>query len=317
MTQPEVRKAVFPAAGLGTRFLPITKAQPKEMLPLVDKPSIQYGVEEAIASGITHIVMVTGGGKRAIFDHFDRSRELETYLEQRGKQDLLEILAEVDRLSDRCAISYITQKEPLGLGHAVLTAQPIVDGDPCAVLLPDDVILGGPPCLGQLIEVYRRTGATVLAARRVPRSQVSRYGIIATDGGPGPLHQVTDVVEKPEPGEAPSDLAILGRYVLAPDVFPELRGIQPGAGSELQLTDGTRRTIAAGKVVALEFAGEYHDTGTIPGYLKANLALGLQREDLREELLQVIRAMVDADELAVRSGSARLGGSREIRDFVG
>ncbi len=306
MTRPEVRKAVFPAAGLGTRFLPITKAQPKEMLPLVDKPSIQYGVEEAIASGIQHIVMVTGGGKRAIFDHFDRSRELEHYLQQRGKADLLEILAEVDRLSDHCAISYITQKEPLGLGHAVLTAQPIVNGDPCAVLLPDDVILGGPPALGQLIEAHRQTGATVLAVRRVPRKQVSRYGIVVTAGGSGPLYEVTDFVEKPDPQSAPSDLASLGRYVLAPDVMTELARIDPGAGGELQLVDGIRRTLARGKVVALEFEGEYYDTGTIPGYLKANLALALQREDLREELLQVIRAMVDADELAVRAGSARV-----------
>ena len=302
MTRPEVRKAVFPAAGLGTRFLPITKAQPKEMLPLVDKPSIQYGVEEAIASGIQHIVMVTGGGKRAIFDHFDRSRELELYLEQRGKQDLLEILAEVDRLSDRCAISYITQKDPLGLGHAVLTAEPIVGGEPCAVLLPDDVILGGPPCLGQLIDVYRRTGATVLAARRVPRSEVGRYGIIATAGGSGPLHEVTDFVEKPDPARAPSDLASLGRYVLTPEVMTELGRVEPGAGGEIQLVDGIRRTLGTGKVVALEFEGEYYDTGTIHGYLKANLALALQRDDLREELLQVIRDMVGADELALRSG---------------
>ncbi|TMF89001.1 MAG: UTP--glucose-1-phosphate uridylyltransferase [Chloroflexi bacterium] len=306
MNRPEVRKAVFPAAGLGTRFLPITKAQPKEMLPLVDRPSIQYGVEEAIASGIQHIVMVTGGGKRAIFDHFDRSRELELYLEERGKHELLETLAEVNRLSDRCAISYITQKEPLGLGHAVLTAQPIINGDPCAVLLPDDVILGGPPCLGQLIEAYRQTGATVLAARRVPNRQVSRYGIIATAGGSGPLHEVTDFVEKPEPKDAPSDLASLGRYVLAPDVMTELGRIDPGAGGELQLVDAIRRTLATGKVVALEFEGEYYDTGTIPGYLKANLALALQREDLREDLLDVIRTMVDRDELSVRSGSARV-----------
>lgn len=297
-----MRKAVFPAAGLGTRFLPITKAQPKEMLPLVDRPSIQYGVEEAINSGIRHIVMVTGGGKRAIFDHFDRSRELEYYLEQRGKEDLLEVLAEVDALSNRCAISYITQKEPLGLGHAVLTAQPIVNGDPCAVLLPDDVILGGSaPCLRQLIDAYARTGATVLAARRVADDQVSRYGIIATGSSEGPLHEVRDVVEKPDPGEAPSNLAILGRYVLAPDVLGELERTEPGAGREIQLTDAIRRTIQGGRVVALEFEGEYYDTGTIPGYLKANLALALQREDLREELLHVIRDMVDAEELERQS----------------
>ena len=298
MAQPAVRKAVFPAAGLGTRFLPVTKAQPKEMLPLVDKPSIQYGVEEAADSGIEQIVMVTGGGKRAIFDHFDRSRELEYYLEQRGKDDLLEILAEVDRLTDRCAISYITQKEPLGLGHAVLTAAPIINGDACAVLLPDDVILGGPqPCLKQLIDAHAETGATVLAARRVPRSQISRYGIISASASHGRLHEVDDVVEKPSAAEAPSDLAILGRYVLAPAVMRELARTQSGAGGEIQLTDAIKRTIETGKVVALEFEGEYYDTGTIPGYLRANLALALQREDLREELLDVIRQMVDTQEL--------------------
>ncbi len=302
MTTREVRKAVFPAAGLGTRFLPITKAQPKEMLPLVDKPSIQYGVEEAISSGIRHIVMVTGGGKRAIFDHFDRSRELEYYLETRGKDDLLRILADVDRLSDRCAISYITQKEPLGLGHAVLTAEPIINGDPCAVLLPDDVILGGSrPCLQQLIDAYEETGATVLAARRVSDSQVSRYGIIATGQSRGTLHEVTDVVEKPDPADTPSNLAILGRYVLAPDVMTELARTEPGSGKEIQLTDAIKRTIPSGRVVALEFEGDYHDTGTIPGYLKANLALALQREDLREELMDVIRDMVDAAELERQS----------------
>ncbi len=304
MTPAPVRKAVFPAAGLGTRFLPITKAQPKEMLPLVDKPSIQYGVEEAVDSGIDQVVMVTGGGKRAIFDHFDRSRELEFYLEQRGKDDLLEILAQVDRLSDRCAISYITQKEPLGLGHAVLTAAPIINGDPCAVLLPDDVILGGPqPCLKQLIDAYHESGgATVLAARRVPRSQVSRYGIIATGASRGRLHEVADVIEKPDPDSAPSDLAILGRYVLAPDVFPALVATQSGAGGEIQLTDGIKDTIGPGRVVALEFEGEYYDTGTIPGYLKANLALALLRDDLRDDLLEVIRQMVDAQELARTPG---------------
>jgi UTP--glucose-1-phosphate uridylyltransferase len=298
MTRPPVRKAVFPAAGLGTRFLPVTKAQPKEMLPLLDKPSIQYGVEEAADSGIEHVVMVTGGGKRAIFDHFDRSRELEYYLAQRGKDDLLEILSQVDALSDRCKISYITQKEPLGLGHAVLTARPVIEGDPCAVLLPDDVILGGPkPCLRQLIDAYLETGATVVAARRVPRSQVARYGIIAAGQSRGLIHEVEDVVEKPDPGDAPSDLAILGRYVLTPDVFEALVETQGGAGGEIQLTDAIRQVIKSGKVVALEFEGEYYDTGTIPGYLKANLALALQRDDLREELLVVIRQMVDTQEL--------------------
>src|SRR5437870_9815296 len=199
MTGRSVRKAIFPAAGLGTRFLPATKAQPKEMLPLVDKPTIQYGVEEAIASGIEQVIMVTGGGKRAIVDHFDRSLELEHYLEERGKSDMLHILSEVDDLSNQLDITYIQQKEPLGLGHAVWTARRLVEGEACAVLLADDVILGGEPCLGQLVHVHAQTGATVLAARRVGKDQVSRYGIIATDGSDGRVHGVIDVVEKPDP----------------------------------------------------------------------------------------------------------------------
>ncbi len=247
MTGGTVRKAIFPAAGLGTRFLPVTKAQPKEMLPLVDKPTIQYGVEEAIASGIEQVVMVTGGGKHAIVDHFDRSRELEHYLEERGKDDLLGILREVDSLSDRVDINYVQQKEPLGLGHAVWTARRLVEGEACAVLLADDVILGATPCLKQLIEVHAETGATVLAARRVGRDQISRYGIIATGRSDGRIHEVTDLVEKPDPGEAPSDLAIFGRYVLTPDVFTALDTTEPGAGREIQLTDAIKSTIAGGK----------------------------------------------------------------------
>src|SRR5207248_8609386 len=209
-----VRKAIFPAAGLGTRFLPVTKAQPKEMLPLVDKPTIQYGVEEAIASGLEEVIMVTGGGKRAIVDHFDRSLELEHYLRLRGKSDLLRILEEVDDLSNRLDITYIQQKEPLGLGHAVWTARRQVEGEACAVLLADDVILGEEPCLKQLIDAHRTTGATVLAVRRVPKSEVSRYGIIATGGSKGGIHEIVDIVEKPPADDAPSDLAALGRYVL-------------------------------------------------------------------------------------------------------
>ena len=285
MTSRTVRKAIFPAAGLGTRFLPVTKAQPKEMLPLVDKPTIQYGVEEAIASGIEQVIMVTGGGKRAIVDHFDRSLELEHYLRQRGKDDMLRILAEIDRLSDLVDITYIQQKEPLGLGHAVWTARRLVEGEACAVLLADDVILGeGDPCLKQLIDAHRKTRGTVLAVRRFPRSQIGRYGVVATDGGRGPLYTVTDMVEKPEPGTEPSDLAIIGRYVLTPAVLAELDRGEPGAGKEIQLTDAIKRTLGAHPVVALEFEGDYHDTGTVPGYLRANLTLAMRREELRDEL---------------------------------
>jgi len=283
---PPVRKAIFPAAGLGTRFLPVTKAQPKEMLPLVDKPTIQYGVEEAIASGIEQVIMVTGGGKRAIVDHFDRS--------QRGKSNLLHILSEVDELSNRVDITYLQQKEPLGLGHAVWTARRLVEGEPCAVLLADDVILGdAEPCLKQLIDAHLKTGATVLAVRRFPRSQVGRYGVVAIDGSEGRLHNVVDMVEKPEPGSEPSDLAILGRYVLTPAVFVELNRSEPGSGQEIQLTDAVKRTLGTHPVMALEFEGDYYDTGTVPGYLRANLTLAMKREGLREELAPLLRELLD------------------------
>jgi UTP--glucose-1-phosphate uridylyltransferase len=296
MTLPLVRKAIFPAAGLGTRFLPVTKAQPKEMLPLVDKPTIQYGVEEAIASGIEQVIMVTGGGKRAIVDHFDRSLELEHYLRQRGKSDLLHILSEVDALSNQVDITYLQQKEPLGLGHAVWTARRLVEGEPCAVLLADDVILGEfEPCLKQLIDAHRKTGATVLAVRRFPRSQIGRYGVVATGSSNGRLHDVTDMVEKPEPGTEPSDLAIIGRYVLTPAVFAELNRSEPGAGQEIQLTDAIKRTLGTHPVVALEFEGDYYDTGTLPGYLRANLTLAMKREGLREELAPLLRELLDGD----------------------
>jgi UTP--glucose-1-phosphate uridylyltransferase len=309
LTTHHVRKAIFPAAGLGTRFLPVTKAQPKEMLPLVDKPTIQYGVEEAIASGIEQVIMVTGGGKRAIVDHFDRSLELEHYLRKRGREDLLRILGEVDRLSDLVDITYIQQKEPLGLGHAVWTARRLVEGESCAVLLADDVILGGNPCLKQLIDAHVQTGATVLAVRRFPKSQIARYGVVATDGGPGPLHKVTDLVEKPKPGTEPSDLAILGRYVLTPAVLAELDRSEPGAGAEIQLTDAIKRSVGAHPVVALEFEGDYFDTGTVPGYLRANLTMAMRREGLRAELGPLLRDLLDewlAAEAAGESSKTRL-----------
>jgi UTP--glucose-1-phosphate uridylyltransferase len=294
MSTPSVRKAIFPAAGLGTRFLPVTKAQPKEMLPLVDKPTIQYGVEEAIASGIEQVIMVTGGGKRAIVDHFDRSLELEHYLRKRGRDDLLRILAGVDRLSDLVDITYIQQKEPLGLGHAVWTARRLVEDEACAVLLADDVILGeGDPCLKQLIDAHQKTGATVLAVRRFPKTHISRYGVVATDGGKGSLHKVTDMIEKPKPGTEPSDLAILGRYVITPAVMAELDKAEPGAGTEIQLTDAIKRSIGDHPVVALEFEGDYYDTGTVPGYLRANLTLAMRREGLRDELGPLLKDLLE------------------------
>jgi UTP--glucose-1-phosphate uridylyltransferase len=298
MTRPNVRRAIFPVAGLATRFLPVTKAQSKYVLPLLDKPTIQYAVEEAIASELEQIVMITGGGNSAIAEHFDRSRELEFYLEDRGKRDLLEVLAEVDRLSDQIDITYMQQKEPLGLGHAVWTARRLVEDGPCAVLLPDDVILGAEPCLRQLMRAHAETGATVLAVRRVSRDQISRYGIVAIGSSDGRVHQVVDMVEKPSLDEAPSDLAIFGRYVLTPDVIAALGDTKPGAGKEIQLTDAIRKTLDGGRVVACEFEGEYYDTGTVPGYLRANLALALKRPDLREAMLGVVRELIDASEIA-------------------
>jgi len=288
-----VRKAIFPAAGLGTRFLPVTKAQPKEMLPLVDKPTIQYGVEEAIASGIEQVIMVTGGGKRAIVDHFDRSIELEHYLNERGRLDLIEILEQVDELSNRAVITYIQQKEPKGLGDAVWTARSLVEGEACAVLLADDVIVcPDNPCLKQLIDAHARTGATVLAVRRVPKSQVSRYGIIATAGSRDGLHEVADLVEKPNAADAPSDLAALGRYVILPAVFEELGNVGPGAGKEIQLVDAIKRTIGRHPVVALEFEGDYYDTGTVAGYLRANVTMAMKRDELRDELEPLLRELL-------------------------
>lgn len=297
MTRPTVRRAIFPAAGLATRFLPVTKAQSKYMLPLIDKPTIQYAVEEAIAAGLEQVIMITGAGNSGIWQHFDRSRELEFYLADRGKKDLLEVLASVDRLSEQVDIAYTQQKEPLGLGHAVWTARHLVQGEACAVLLPDDVILNGEPTLLQLVRAHAETGATVLAVRRVPRSEISRYGIIAPGASRGRLHEVLDMVEKPPLAEAPSDLAIVGRYVLTPDVFDALRDTRPGAGKEIQLTDAIRRTLSGHRVVACEFEGDYYDTGTVPGYLRANLALALRRPDLREAMLGVVREIADASEI--------------------
>lgn len=284
-----VRKAVIPVGGLGTRFLPVTRAVPKEMLPLLDRPSIQWGVEECAASGIEQVVIVIDPGKYAIPDYFRRDRELEMYLEERGKEDLLEVLRSVDKLTREVELVYVPQREPLGLGHAVWTARNVIGDEPCAVLLPDDVILGDPPCLRQLLDAHGDAGGTVIATRSVSRSELSRYGIFETEGRDGPLHRVTDVVEKPEPDDAPSDLAIFGRYVLAPEVLRALEQTQPGAGKEIQLTDAIKATIGDTSVSALEFTGDLYDLGTVTGYLKANLALGLRRQDMREELLSLVR----------------------------
>jgi UTP--glucose-1-phosphate uridylyltransferase len=275
-----VRKAVFPAAGLGTRFLPATKAQPKEMLPLVDKPTIQYGVEEAVASGVSNIILVTGRGKNAIEDHFDVSAELEAFLESRGKLEQLEEVRSISRLIN---VSYVRQGEPLGLGHAVLVAEAIVGGEPFAVILADDVIDAEPPGLRQMIDVYERADGPVIAVERVPEDQVSSYGIVDVEPAPQlgrGVFRIKNLVEKPPRHEAPSNLAIIGRYILTPDIFPALRGTARDKSGEIQLTNGMKHLLSSRPLYAYEIDGVRHDTGNKLGFLKAVVYFGLKRPEL-------------------------------------
>ena len=283
-----IRKAVFPAAGLGTRFLPATKAQPKEMLPVVDKPIIQYGVEEAVAAGIDQIIVVTGRDKRAIVDHFDISFELEHYLKDRGKTRELQV---VRKISDMVDITYIHQKEPLGLGHAVLMAKDVVGNEPFAVFLADDIIRSQTPVIKQMMEVFAQHQVSVLALQRVEPDQVSRYGVVKVATSDGRIHEVVDMVEKPEPSKAPSNLAILGRYLLKPSIFGILETTHEGVGGEIQLTDALRSMAQHEKVLGLEFEGTYHDVGTVSGFLKTSIAFALERPGLREELLGFLKSL--------------------------
>ncbi len=286
-----IRKAVFPAAGLGTRFLPATKAQPKEMLPLVDKPTIQYGVEEAVASGVANLILVTGRGKNAIEDHFDVSSELEALLERRGKQDQLE---EIRRISNLINVSYVRQGEPLGLGHAVLVTKALVGDEPFAVVLGDDVIDADPPALRQMIDVYNRLDGPVIAVERVPEADVSSYGIVDIDPaeslGPA-VHRVRDLVEKPPRMDAPSNLAIIGRYILTPDIFPALDATAQDSGGEIQLTNGLRRLLQTRPIYTCEIAGVRHDTGNKLGYLKAMVYFALRRPDLAEPFREYLQGL--------------------------
>jgi UTP--glucose-1-phosphate uridylyltransferase len=282
MPVAKVRKAVFPAAGLGTRFLPATKAQPKEMLPLVDKPIIQYGVEEALHSGIRNIIIVTGRGKTAIEDHFDVSFELENMLESRGKKDLLNIVHQVSDLID---VSYIRQKEALGLGHAVLRAAELVGPEPFAVVLADDVIDAETPCIRQLLDIYEFFSAPVLAVMEVPKEAISAYGCIDAEpvfhnGSRNKVFRIRDLVEKPKASEAPSNLAIIGRYILTPDVFESITSVQPGSGGEIQLTDALRLLLRSRPIYALKFEGKRYDAGDKLGFLQATVEFALQRHDL-------------------------------------
>ena len=283
-----VRKAVFPAAGLGTRFLPATKAQPKEMLPLVDKPIIQYGVEEALASGINNMILVTGRGKNAIEDHFDVSVELETFLESRGKTELL---AEIRAISNLINFSYVRQGEPLGLGHAVLVTRLLVGQEPFAVILGDDVIDADPPALKQLIDVFEEVDGPVLAIEEVPRENVSSYGIIdAEEVRPG-VYRIRDMVEKPPRDEAPSNLAIIGRYILTPDIFPALEETarEKDRTGEIQLTNGLRRLLKKRPIYGCRVNGVRHDTGNKLGFLKAVVYFALRRPDLAEPFREYLR----------------------------
>ena len=281
----KVRKAVFPAAGLGTRFLPATKAMPKEMLPLVDKPIIQYGVEEALAAGCDQIVIVTGRGKTAIEDHFDVSYELEKMLEEKGKTELLAI---VHHISDMIHVAYVRQKEALGLGHAVLMARELVGNEPFAVLLADDVIDAAIPCLKQMIDVYEATQCSVIATQVVEGPAISAYGVLDAKPVEGKFHgrlfEVSNMVEKPRMEDAPSNLAIIGRYVLTPRIFEALDRTPLGAGGELQLTDAIRLLLQHEKVYGYCFEGKRHDTGDKAGFLKATVEFALKRPDLGEDL---------------------------------
>jgi UTP--glucose-1-phosphate uridylyltransferase len=277
----KVRKAVFPAAGLGTRFLPATKAQPKEMLPIVDKPIIQYGVEEALAAGCDQIIIITGRGKVAIEDHFDVSYELERILGDRGKTDLLKI---VRQISDMIHVAYVRQKEALGLGHAVLMAKELIGNEPFAVILADDVIDAPKPCLRQMVEVFEETQASVIASQVVEGPAISAYGVLdikqADARFEGRLSEIKHMVEKPKMEEAPSKQAIIGRYILTPAIFDVLEKTTPGAGGELQLTDAMRNLLQQERMWAYVYEGKRYDTGDKLGFLKATVEFALQREDL-------------------------------------
>lgn len=282
----KIRKAIIPAAGLGTRFLPATKAQPKEMLPIVDKPTLQYIIEEAIASGIEEILVITGRNKTSIENHFDKSVELELELEKKGKTELLEM---VQNISDMVNIHYIRQKEPLGLGHAIGCAKSFIGDEPFAVLLGDDIIDSEEPCLAQLIRAYEETNSIILGVQSVDKNDVYKYGIIDIESKDDRLYKVKDMVEKPNVSEAPSNVAILGRYILTPDIFETLEKQAPGKGGEIQLTDAIEYMLKSHHIYAYEFIGNRYDVGDKLGFLKATIDFALKREELRDDLLEILK----------------------------
>ncbi len=286
-----VRKAIIPAAGLGTRFLPVTKAMPKEMLPIVDKPTIQYIIEEAVASGIEDIIIVTGKGKRAIEDHFDNAMELEQNLIEKEKFDLLEKVQYPTNLAD---IHYIRQKEPKGLGHAVWCARNFIGNEPFAVLLGDDIVQSDTPCLKQLINQYEDTFSSVIGVQTVPDSETHRYGIIDPSTQEGRRYQVSNFVEKPKPGTAPSNLAIMGRYILTPEIFMFLDRQEKGAGGEIQLTDAIQRLNEIQRVFAYDFEGTRYDVGEKFGFVKTTIEFALQHEDLHDDMIDYLKNLVSS-----------------------
>ncbi|MGQ0544242.1 MAG: UTP--glucose-1-phosphate uridylyltransferase GalU [Betaproteobacteria bacterium] len=285
---PRLRKAVFPVAGFGSRFLPVTKASPKEMLPIVDKPLIQYAVEEAAAAGITDMIFVTGRNKRAIEDHFDKAHELETELERKGKDVLLEQVRSVLPEGVRCI--YIRQPEPLGLGHAVLCARPAVGEEPFAVLLADDLMDAQPPATARMAQVFAKEGSSLLGVEEVPRDQTQSYGIVTIDKMAGDMARIHSIVEKPRPAEAPSNLAVIGRYVLTPRVFDLLAEISPGAGGEIQLTDAISALLLHERVLALRLPGRRFDCGSKLGYLQAMIEYGVRHPDIGEDFARYLKS---------------------------
>jgi len=289
----KITKAVIPAAGLGTRFLPATKAQPKEMLPIVDKPAIQYIVEEAVASGIEDILIITGRGKRAIEDHFDRAVELELLLEEKGNGELLKMVREISNMAD---IHYIRQKEPKGLGHAIYCAKKFIGNEPFAVLLGDDIVRSEVPCLKQLINVYERYRVSILGVQEVKKEEVSRYGIVKImDVNRNSVFEIEDLIEKPKPEEAPSNLAIMGRYILTPEIFEALGKTQPGAGGEIQLTDALKELRKKQSMFAYIFEGKRYDVGDKLGYLIATVEIALGRKDISNDFEEYLKSLVKGD----------------------
>lgn len=283
-----IRKAIIPAAGLGTRFLPATKAQPKEMLPIVDKPTIQYVVEEAAASGIEDIIIVTGRGKDAIENHFDRSLELQIALARQGKA---EQVREIEQISELASFCYIRQEEPLGLGHAILTAKALIGNEPFAVLLGDDIIDAEVPCLAQMISTFERYQSSIIAVQQVTKKETSSYGIIDPMPAEDAVYQILDLVEKPSPAAAPSDLAIIGRYILMPEIFEALERTVPDGGGEIQLTNGLRALLRSQTMYGLAFCGRRYDAGSKLGFLKATVQFALKRPDLAPGLREYLRTL--------------------------